>query len=110
MTDIQFNEDRDSVVWAYEYNNDTALRRMIGTYQAFETKPSYARYFYPSISPQPNSDDSGCAQVLVEAVAKLNYWPVKVPTDYLCIPCIPALKEMMMAINSAEHQPDAVEK
>jgi len=110
ITDIQFNEERDSVVWVYEYNTTASTRRMIGTYQAFETRPNYARYFFPAIVSSPNSDDSGCAQTLVEAIAKLNFWPVKVPNDYLCVPCLPALKEMMMAINSAQNEPDGVKK
>jgi len=110
LTDVQFNEDRDSIVWAYEFNTDTSLRRMIGTFQAFETRPNYARYFFPGIKSRSNIDESGCAQVLVDAVVKLNFWPVRSPNDYLCVPCLPAIKELAQGVNSAEHEPDSVKK
>lgn len=110
LTDIQFNEARDGQVWAYEFNNDTSIRRMIGQFQAFEDRPNYARYYFPQIRTGNTNTDSTCVQTLVEAMVKLNFWKVKVATDYLCIPNIPALKEMLQALNDAENEPDGVKK
>lgn len=109
ITDIQFNEARDGQTWLYELNSDTSVQRMIGVYQAFETRPNYARFYFAGIISGTSSGGS-CNQTMVEALVKLNFWPVKVDTDYLCIPCLPALKDFMMALNAAENEPNAVEK
>jgi hypothetical protein len=108
VTGIQFNEDRDGQVWLYEYNTNTAIKRMIGKYEAFETRPNYPKWYFPGVG--QNSSNGTCCQTLVQSVVKLNYWPAKAPTDYLCIPCLPALKEMIMALNSAENEPDGLRK
>lgn len=109
ITDVQLNEERDSKVWMYEWNDTTSTKRMIAQYEAYESRPSYARYYFPSIL-AGSSSTGNCRQTLVEALVKLNFWPVKVPNDFLCVPCLPALKEMMMAVNEAEHSPDGVKK
>lgn len=109
VTDIQFNEDRDGQVWAYQYNNDTTIKTMIGLYQNWETRPNYLRTLFPSILSGASSNGS-CNQTPVNALVKLNFWPVRVPTDFLCIPCLPALKHMIQAVNDSENEPDGVKK
>lgn len=111
LTGVQLNVARDGQVWAYEYDTDTTTKRMIGQYQSFETNPDYARYYFPGIQTgSAVSNNGSCTQTLVEAIVKLNFWPVKVATDYLCVPCIPALKEMLQALNDAENEPDGIKK
>lgn len=109
VTDVQLNAARDGRVWLYEWNDTASTRRMIGQYESFEDRPSYPRYFFPSIV-AGTSTAGNCRQTLVEAMVKLNFWKVKVATDYLCVPCIPALKHMMEAINEAENAPDGIKK
>lgn len=108
-TDTQLNEDRDGQVWGYEYNQDTAIKRMVSQYQAFETRPNYPRWYFEGIRSGTSSNGS-CNQTLVDSIVKLNFWPVKVPTDYLCVPCLPALKEVLQSLNDAENEPDGIKK
>lgn len=109
LTGVQFPTARDGQIWAYEYNTTTTVQRLIGQYQAFEINPSYSRYLFPSISGGVTSEGT-CRTTLVELIGKLNFFPVVNDSDYLVIPCIPALKEMCQAINSAEHEPDGVKR
>lgn len=105
VTDIQLPDGRDGQMWLYEYNVDTGLQRMIGKYEYWETRPSYARFLFPSI--KQNCDSSTCRQSSVDLIAKLEFIPVVKDTDYLLIANIPAMKEMMVAINKAENEPDS---
>jgi hypothetical protein len=106
MTDLQFPNDMDGQTWLYAYKPSDDSQRLIGKYQYHDTRPSFARYFIPGIC--PNSDSS--CPVTVEIMAKLEFLPVKNDTDYLIIGNLPALKTMCMAINNAEHEPDAIKK
>lgn len=107
ITGIQFLNQMNGQSWLYGY--DTAnnnLLTMLGHYQYDETNPSYRRYFFPSIFSSQSS--SGCTQTKVEVAGKLDYYPIKNPTDYLIIGNIPALKEMLSALKKAENEPDSV--
>lgn len=108
LTDLQFPSNRDGQVWLYEYNTSDATQRLIGKYEYDETRPSYARYYFPGI--RPTVTNGACTQTFVELIGKLDFVPVKNDTDYLSIANLPALKEICMAINSAEHEPDATKK
>lgn len=99
----------DGQWWLYEYTTATAAQRLIGQYQYFDVRPSFARYFFPAIIPFTTSTGA-CTQVLVEALVKLEFIPVKNDTDYLIIGSLPALKEAMMALSKAEDEPDALRK
>lgn len=111
VTGIQFNTPKDGQVWLYEYNTTTLQSRMIGKYEYFETRPNYRRYLFPSIRSGISDPLTGaCSQTIVQGIAKLSFIPVKDDTDYLTIPCLPALKDMLMALNHAEHEPDSVKK
>lgn len=109
VTDLQPPANLDGQWWLYEYTVATAAQRLIGQYQYFDVRPHFARYFFPSIITQTTTSGT-CSQVLVEALVKLEFIPVKNPTDYLIIANLPALKEMMMALQKAEDEPDALRK
>lgn len=109
VTDLQPPNNLDGQWWLYEYTVSTAAQRLIGQYQYFDLRPSFARYFFPAIIPQ-TAPAGTCSQILVEALVKLEFMPVKKDTDYLIIGCLPALKEMMMALSKAEDEPDAIKK
>jgi hypothetical protein len=109
VTDLQPPNNLDGQWWLYEYTQSTATQRLIGQYQYFEVRPYFPRYFFPSIISQ--TPVAGvCSQVLVEALVKLDFIPVKKDTDYLIIGSLPALKEMIMALSKAEDEPDAIRK
>lgn len=109
VNDIQLPDDMDGQSWIYEYDVSAATRRLIGKYEYFETRPHYARYFLPGVRPQSCGEDS-CCQTAVDVMGKMEYIPVKVDTDYLIISCIPALKEMAVAVSQAEKAPDPITK
>lgn len=111
VTDLQPPPNLDGQFWLYEYTAATASQRLIGQYQYFDVRPSFARYFFPAIIPfTGTAPGSPCTQVLVEALVKLEFIKVVKDTDYLIIGSIPALKEMMMALSKAEDEPDAIRK
>ena len=111
VTDIQFNEARDGQVWGYEFNTTNSTKRMIGKYEYFETRPNYRRYLFPSIRSGTADPQTGaCSQTIVQGIAKLAFIPVKNDNDYLILPCLPALKDMIGALNHAENEPDSVKK
>jgi hypothetical protein len=109
VTDLQPPNNLDGQWWLYEYNQSTAAQRLIGQYQYFDVRPSFARYFFPAIISLTNNTGT-CNQVLVEALVKLEFVKAQKDTDYLVIGSIPALKEMMMALSKAEDEPDALRK
>lgn len=101
ITGIQFLDAREGQVWLYERDTVAATSRMIGSYQYFETNPSYARYYFPSICSQSDSDGE-CATTQVEIIGRLEYFPVVKDTDVLLIGNIPALKNMAVAVKTYE--------
>jgi len=107
ITDIQFRDNRNGQFWLYEYNTGDATQRLIGSYQYWETRPSYQRYFFGGIR-TGSSDGSTCTKTQIEVVAKLAFIPVKNDIDYLIISNIPALKEMCRGIWLSENEPDGV--
>lgn len=101
ITGIQFLDDRVGQVWLWELDTVASTQRMIGSYFYWERNPSYARYLFPSILAQTNSED-GCTTTTVELIAKLDFIPVAVDTDYLLISNVPALKSMATAVKQYE--------
>lgn len=110
ITGIQFVSAMNGQSWLYGYDTSKspAVLTLLGHYQYDETKPSYARYYFPSILSSQSSSSSGCTQTKVEIVGKLDFVPVKNATDYLLIGNLPALKEMMSAIKKAENEATSV--
>lgn len=99
--------------WLYEWNVADGTPRMIGQYQNDETRPSYARYYFPWLAAYTSvncsaTPPSPLKQIKVEAVAKMEFIPVVNPNDYLIIGNLQALKEMVMILNNAENEADAM--
>jgi hypothetical protein len=110
VTDIQLPGNMDAQTWLYEFDTVATTRRLISHYQYFETRPSYPRYFIPSINACQLAANTACPSILVEAIVKLAFIPVKNPTDYLTIENLPALQEMMVGIKNAENEEDGVKR
>jgi hypothetical protein len=109
VTGVQFQDPMSGQSWLYGYDTSTspATVTMLGHYQYDEVNPSYPRYYFPSIR-CPSNSSTGCQTTKVEMIAKLEYMPVRVPTDYLILGNLPALKEMMVALKKSENEPDNV--
>jgi hypothetical protein len=122
VTDIQFNLPRVGQCWLYELDTVTSVTILSGWYQWWETRPSYARWLLPSVfPPSPTSGctppataaqtwtteqipapSSTCSPSLIEIIGKKAYIPVSLPTDYLIIQNIPALKLMAQCVKKQE--------
>ncbi len=109
VTDIQLPSGMDGQSWLYEYKVSDATRRLIGKYEYFETRPSYTRYFFPSIR-CGSATDGSCDQTSVEIMARHEYIPMVADTDYLILSNIPALKAMCVGIDQSEKEPDPIKK
>lgn len=107
VTSIQVPSGLNAGWWMYEWDTVLNTQRMIGQYDYDDLRPSFSRWRLP-ILPQPSS--STCAQTLVDCMVKLDFQKVTNPTDYLLPPHLGALKEMMMAINSAEKEPSGTNR
>lgn len=101
LTGVQFPDERDGQVWLWERDTVASTSRLIGTYQYFETNPSYSRYYLPSVCTQQTSEGS-CSLTTVEIIGRLEYIPVKNDTDYVMFGNVPALKNMMVAVKQYE--------
>jgi len=110
VTDLQPPQNLDGQWWLYEYTVAGGAQRLIGQYQYYDVRPTFARYFFPAILPTVGQPPGSCSQILVEALVKLEFIPAKRDTDYLIIGNLPALKELMMALQKAEDEPDALRK
>lgn len=102
ITDIQPPTTLDGQWWLYERDTGTAATRLLGQYQHYDLRPAFARYFFPSIVAQTLQDGS-VKQVNLEALVKMEFIPARNDTDYLLIGNLPALKEMVVALNRAEN-------
>ena len=100
ITDIQFNEVRDGQSWLYSvapgYDPTTDPVVMLGNYQYFETRPSYARYYIGGIL--SGSGEDGCTATTVDVMAKHDFIPVVKDNDYLVIGNLDALEFMIQAL------------
>lgn len=107
VTGIQFLDDREGQVWLYERDTVAATSRMIGSYQYFETNPSYPRYLFPSIRSQ-TQDDGSCGLTTIELIGRLEILPLVKDTDLMLITSEPAIKEMCLGIKKAEDEADSL--
>jgi hypothetical protein len=96
ITDVQLPTDMQGQCWLYEYDFLANVSRLIGQYNAGNARPSFARYFFPSVLPNTSQP------TVMECLAKLDFIPVVQPTDYLTIGNLPALKLACMAIKAEE--------
>jgi hypothetical protein len=120
ITDVRFSVQRSGQVWLYELDTVTSVQTLTGWYQWFEMNPSYGRWLFPSIgcpqsgcTPPANAAQAWttgeipgpgttCNPSLVEVIGKKAFIPVSLPTDYLIIGNIPALKFMAQAVQKEE--------
>lgn len=87
-------------IQVYELDPSTGNQRLIATYAPNELVPQYRRYFINGLpkwccNPPENIAD---ATVTVTAMAKMEFFPVQVPEDYLLIQCLPALIEEVQSV------------
>jgi hypothetical protein len=122
ITGIQFSAQRSGQCWLYQLDTGTGVSTLIGWYQWFETNPSYGRWLFPSISSpatgvtppanwqqtwtqgQITAPASGSLYIpsLVEVVGKVAFIPAVLPTDYLVIGNLTALKLEVACIKKQE--------
>jgi len=90
----------------YEYNTDDATQRALAVYEPSETNPSYRRSLVPGVAGtrccSTSEDSEDCAQVKITAIAKLEFIPAQVDTDWVLPGNIPALKDMIQAVRYFE--------
>lgn len=83
----------------YEVDQTTGAQTLLSIYQPGEQVASYRRYFInglPHNCCDPTDEDNTTVQV--EAMARLEFIPVAVGTDYLTIQNIPALIEEVQSL------------
>jgi hypothetical protein len=120
VTDIQFSAPRNGQCWLYELDTVTSVKILSGWYQWYETRPSYGRWLLPSVFTAPSGctppaasaqtwttgplpqPSTSCTPSLIEVIGKKAYIPVALPSDYLIISNIPALKFMCQAVKKEE--------
>lgn len=101
ITDIQFNQAHDGQCWLYSlappYDAATSDKVMLGNYQYFETRPSYARYYIGGMLTGSDGEGS-CNLTTVDVMAKHDFIPVVKDNDYLVIGNLDALEFMIQAL------------
>jgi len=79
----------------FEVDTVSGVERLILTMEPGETVAAYRRYFINNL---PNTCCSGTNPAQVTAIAKLDFVPVVVDTDYLLIPNVEAIIEECQSI------------
>jgi len=97
VTGIQFPNDLQGQVWCYQYDNNTHQFTLLGQYEPSNTRPAFARYFFPSLLPVTQG-----STYKVEVLAKLDFIPVSIGSDFLTIGNLAALKKACMSIKAEE--------
>lgn len=88
-------------VTIYQVDDTTGDEVLLARYKPWETNPSYRRYYLNGLP--INCCNGGTPEtVQVEVMAKLEFVPVKYPTDFLIIGNLPALKEECRSILFSE--------
>jgi len=98
--DAVVKEETSSPVYLYEYDPATTLLRMLASYEASETNPTYRRMAIPALACSPwRCGLNGEKIWQMEALVLLQYIPVKKDGDFLLIDDLDALS---MAIQSVK--------
>lgn len=105
ITGVQ-KPETNGYIRLFEYDTTLLTQRDIARYDYDETNPAFRVSYVPTLDTDATTD----VPLTVEIMAKLDYIPVKRDTDYLIIQCIPALKDMCLAIQAAENEPDLAKK
>lgn len=86
----------DVLMYQIDYPSlDVASEVLLSRYSGDETEPSYRRYFLDNF---PDTCGNGVSSSPVQGIAKLDYYPVQIDTDWLLIDNIPALIAECQAI------------
>lgn len=88
-------------VSVYQVNPTTSAITLLAKLAPDESSPSYRRYYLDRLPANCCNQLPG-TPLQVTAMAKLEFIPVKVDTDYLIINNIPAIKEECMSIRYEE--------
>jgi hypothetical protein len=93
----------NGTVLIQEYHAGTGSRKPLALYEPDEELPMYRRSRVPMLE----SVGGGCdtcvdGQAVLNVLAKMRFIPVREDTDYVLITNLPALKDMVMAIDKAE--------
>lgn len=94
ITGIQ-KEDTDGAILIYEVDTESGEQRLLGRMEPKERVASYRRYFLNGLD---SGDCCDCDTKTITAMAKLEFIPLSVDSDYLYIDNLPALKEMCRSI------------
>jgi hypothetical protein len=92
-------------VYLNEYDSVSGSLKPLAIYEHDETHPSYRRSRIPAldtIGTCANENTCTEGETTVNVLAKLRYIPVSADNDYILIPNLPALKDMVMSIDKAE--------
>lgn len=106
ITGIQKDITVDRVL-IYEADTITGTLRLLSTMEPGEQVASYRRYF---INRLPTECCTGTATIQIQALAKLEFIPVAVDTDYLMIGNLPALKLECEAVRYSEMDTDKAQQ
>lgn len=130
IQDILFPQVMDGQSWLYEHSG--SVDRLIGQYEYNNTRPSFARYQFPSLTPNPaacgippcpgpcNTNSQvqpqltiSCdypANFRVDIMGKLEHIPVALDNDYLILGNSNAMLVMMQGIQKSIEEPNAIVK
>lgn len=86
-------EATQGMAYLYEYDSATTLLRTLAVYEPNETNPQYRKSTIQNLGALPyNTDANGVKSWTVEAMVKLEYFPVVNDRDFLLIDDFEAIK------------------
>jgi len=85
----------------YSYDTVTTAQYLVVNIQYDDINPSFRTSFIPALTQYASSTNT----INVDVAVKLDFIPARKDTDYLIIQCLPALKDMMVAIALSEKEP-----
>ncbi len=93
----------NGVVRVYEYDTSTGFQRPLAIYEPDETRPQYRRSFVPGLQnmglcSRESESDSDCSTKSLTILGKLRFIPVLEDTDYIMIPNLPSLIDMVQSV------------
>jgi len=134
LTAMQLPANMTGQSYCYEHSTTTNANRLIGQYAYNDTRPSWARYQFPSLrfldqlNPAQSATSpltpaqlatranpfapASCTRpnVMVKAMCKREFIPVATANDYLLLGCLPAIEIMVEALKKAEDVDSATDK
>lgn len=128
IQDILFPQAMNGQSWLYEHS--TSGDRLIGQYEYNNTRPSFARYQFPSLTPQTCTGPACSGQCVtngqaqpqltipcdyptnfrLDIMGKLEHTPVSLDNDYLILGNLNAMLVMMQGVQKSIEEPNAIVK